>query len=82
MAKAQSKRASRIKRDPLGEKEIPAEASYGEQTARARENFKISRLRIHPLFYLSYAEIKRSAAEARISTTTALVSPRPSGMRT
>jgi aspartate ammonia-lyase len=29
MAKAQSKRAFRIERDSLGEKEIPAEALYG-----------------------------------------------------
>jgi aspartate ammonia-lyase len=68
MAKAQSKRAFRIERDSLGEKEIPAEALYGVQTARARENFKISRLRIHPLFYLAYAEIKRAAAEANMET--------------
>jgi aspartate ammonia-lyase len=68
MAKAQSKKAFRVERDPLGEKEIPSEALYGVQTARARENFKISRLRIHPLFYLAYAEIKRAAAEANLET--------------
>ena len=35
----------RIERDPLGELEVPAEAYYGVQTARAVENFPISGLR-------------------------------------
>ena len=66
MAKPKQKTAFRIERDPLGEKEIPVEALYGVQTLRALENFKISGLRIHPLFYLAYAEIKRAAAGANI----------------
>ena len=66
--KAQQKKAFRIEKDPLGEKEIPVDALYGVQTARARENFRISALRVHPGFYRAYAEIKRSAAEANIET--------------
>jgi aspartate ammonia-lyase len=66
--KAQRKKAFRIEKDPLGEKEIPADALYGVQTARALENFRISGLRIHAGFYRAYAEIKRAAAEANIQT--------------
>jgi aspartate ammonia-lyase len=35
--------ALRLERDPLGEKRVPADALYGVQTARALENFRISR---------------------------------------
>ena len=33
---------TRVERDLIGEKEIPADAYYGVQTARALENFQIS----------------------------------------
>jgi aspartate ammonia-lyase len=61
-------RATRIERDPLGEKRVPTEALYGIQTFRALENFQISGLRIHPEFVTAYAEIKKAAAEANIET--------------
>jgi aspartate ammonia-lyase len=61
-------RAFRTERDPLGEKSIPAEALYGIQTFRALENFRVSRLRIHPGFVTAYAEIKKVAAEANMQT--------------
>lgn len=61
-----SKKSVRVERDPLGEKEIPADALYGVQTARALENFQISGLRIHPGFIRAYAEIKKAAALANI----------------
>ena len=32
----------RIESDSLGEKEVPANAYYGVQSLRAKENFKIS----------------------------------------
>ena len=35
----------RTERDPLGELNVPADAYYGVQTARAVENFPISGLR-------------------------------------
>src|SRR5215203_4727107 len=60
--------ATRIERDPLGEKGVPADALYGIQTFRALENFQISALRIHPEFIRAYAEIKKAAAEANIET--------------
>lgn len=64
--KAGQKKAFRIEKDPLGEKEVPVEALYGIQTLRALENFRISSLRINPQFYRAYAEIKRAAAEANM----------------
>jgi aspartate ammonia-lyase len=56
----------RIERDPLGEKRIPSEALYGVQTARARESFRISKLRIHPLLITAIAEIKKAAATVHL----------------
>ena len=35
----------RLEKDPLGEKQVPADALYGIQTLRAVENFPISGLR-------------------------------------
>jgi len=67
-SKKQKDRSFRLERDPLGEKQVPADALYGVQTARALENFRISRLRIHPEFIIAYAEIKKAAAEANMKT--------------
>jgi len=53
---------TRIERDPLGEKAVPAAALYGIQTLRAAENFPISGLRPLPAFVDSVVWIKRSAA--------------------
>jgi hypothetical protein len=39
---AKTQERVRTERDLLGEKEVPADAYYGVQTARALENFKIS----------------------------------------
>jgi aspartate ammonia-lyase len=58
----------RVEKDPLGEKQVPGEALYGVQTARALENFKISRLRVHPALITAFAEIKRAAAEINVET--------------
>ena len=55
-------KATRIERDPLGEKAVPAEALYGIQTLRASENFPISGLRPLPAFVDAVIWIKRSAA--------------------
>ena len=54
--------ATRIERDPLGEKAVPADALYGIQTLRAAENFPISGLRPLPAFVDAVVWIKRSAA--------------------
>src|ERR687896_1616261 len=53
---------TRIERDPLGEKAVPASALYGIQTLRAAENFPISGLRPLPAFVLATVWIKRAAA--------------------
>ncbi len=53
---------TRIEKDPLGEKPVPAEALYGIQTLRAAENFPISGLRPLPAFVDAVVWIKRSAA--------------------
>jgi aspartate ammonia-lyase len=53
---------TRIERDPLGEKAVPASALYGIQTLRAVENFPISGLRPLPAFVDAVVWVKRSAA--------------------
>jgi aspartate ammonia-lyase len=54
--------ATRVERDPLGEKAVPAAALYGIQTLRAAENFPISGLGPLPAFVDAVVWIKRSAA--------------------
>ena len=54
----------RTERDPLGEFEVPADAYYGIQTARAVENFRISDLRAPADLIVATVLIKRAAAEA------------------
>ena len=59
---------SRIERDPLGEKSVPASALYGIQTLRASENFPISGLRPLPAFVDAVIWIKRAAAQVHKQT--------------
>jgi fumarate hydratase class II len=54
--------ASRVERDSMGEMQVPADAMYGAQTARAIENFPISNLRFPKEFIWSLALIKKHAA--------------------
>jgi aspartate ammonia-lyase len=54
--------STRIEKDPLGEKPVPADALYGIQTLRAVENFPISGLKPLPAFVDAVIWIKRSAA--------------------
>jgi aspartate ammonia-lyase len=58
--------ATRVEKDSIGPKEIPAQVYYGVQTARAVENYPISGMRAHPTLIRSIAMIKRAAAEANI----------------
>jgi aspartate ammonia-lyase len=60
--RSKPKAATRVERDPLGEKSVPADALYGIQTLRAAENFPISGLRPLPAFVDAVIWIKRSAA--------------------
>ncbi len=52
----------RTEKDPLGEKQVAAEALYGIQTLRAVENFPISGLRPLPAFVDAVIWIKKAAA--------------------
>ena len=56
----------RIEKDLLGEKEIPGNAYYGVQTARALENFQLSGVPIkhYPGFIEAWALVKLAAARA------------------
>jgi aspartate ammonia-lyase len=53
---------TRIEKDPLGEKPVPADALYGIQTLRAADNFPISGLRALPAFVDAVVWIKKAAA--------------------
>jgi len=53
----------RTERDSMGEMQVPADAMYGAQTARALENFPVSDLRFSRVFIKALGYIKRSAAE-------------------
>jgi aspartate ammonia-lyase len=55
-------RATRTERDPLGPLEVPADALYGVQTMRARQNFPISGLKPLWPFVQAQVWIKRAAA--------------------
>lgn len=54
----------RIERDSLGELEVPADALYGIQTARAIRNFPISGRAPDTDFVIAHVRIKRAAAIA------------------
>ena len=60
--------STRIEKDSLGEMEVPAEAYYGAQTARAIRNFPITGLKPHPAFVWSVVIIKKCAARANMAT--------------
>ena len=62
----QTTAATRIERDLLGEKQVPAQAYYGVQTARALENFQISSvgMNFYPEFVDAFAIVKLAAARA------------------
>ena len=53
----------RIERDTMGEMRVPRDALYGAQTARAVENFPISRMRLQRPFLRALGLIKAAAAQ-------------------
>ena len=61
---AAGERPVRIERDTMGEMEVPAEALYGAQTARAVANFTISGWRMPERFISALARIKEAYARA------------------
>src|SRR5579872_3971967 len=52
----------RVEADSMGEMKVPADAYYGAQTARAVENFPISKLRFSRQFIRALGLIKKHAA--------------------
>ena len=59
---------TRIEKDSMGEMEVPSEAYYGAQTARAVHNFPISGLKPHQALVWATVVIKKCAAKANMST--------------
>jgi fumarate hydratase class II len=64
----------REEKDSMGTVQVPLNSFYGAQTQRAGENFKISDLRFHPVFYRALAMIKKHAA--RVNGSLGLLEPR------
>src|SRR3954464_14673615 len=56
----------RTERDPLGDLDVPADAYYGVQTARAVENFPISGLHAPADLITATILIKKAAAEVNM----------------
>jgi aspartate ammonia-lyase len=59
---------TRTERDPLGELEVPADAYYGIQTARAIANFPISGRRPDIELVRAAVQVKKAAARANRAT--------------
>ena len=51
----------RIEKDSLGEKEVPANAYYGIQSLRAKENFNITKTTMHKELIKALAQVKKAA---------------------
>ncbi|MGO2112856.1 MAG: aspartate ammonia-lyase [Pseudoclavibacter sp.] len=58
----------RIERDSIGEMQIPANAYWGIHTARAVQNFAISRraINVYPDLLIAYAQVKQAAVRANL----------------
>src|SRR5215510_12732506 len=55
---------TRLEKDSIGPKEIPAHVYYGVQTARAVENYPIAAVRSHPTLVKAFGMVKKAAAMA------------------
>jgi len=60
--------AMRVEKDTMGPVEVPADAYYGAQTARALANFPISGLLPNPALVWATIVIKKGAARANMAT--------------
>ena len=58
--------ATRVEKDSLGPREVPADAYYGIQTLRARENFPVSGLTEPRAFIRAYAWLKWACVRANV----------------
>jgi aspartate ammonia-lyase len=57
----------RREHDSLGWVEVPAQAYYGAQTARAVQNYPISGFRAHPALIQAYGLLKLACAQANLA---------------
>ena len=59
---------TRIERDLLGAKEVPATCYYGIHTVRALENFQISNQKVgnQPHFIRALAQVKKASAQTNL----------------
>jgi aspartate ammonia-lyase len=57
---------TRLEVDSLGEKNVPLDAYFGIQTARAVENFPVSGIRVPTIFVHAYVMVKKAAAQANM----------------
>jgi aspartate ammonia-lyase len=58
----------RMEKDPLGYLEVPQDAYYGVQVARAIHNFPISGMRPNPALVRAIVQVKKAAARANMAT--------------
>src|SRR5215472_11646405 len=58
----------RMEHDSLGDIAVPAEALWGAQTQRARENYPISGMHAHPAMIRATVLVKKAAALANMET--------------
>src|SRR5260370_12912856 len=68
MTQDDSRAATRIEHDSLGDVAVPAEALYGAQTQRAVENYPISGMHAHPAMIRATVLVKKAAALANQET--------------
>ena len=57
----------RTEKDSMGEFQVPIDAKYGASTARAVENFPISKLRFSRSFIKALGEIKKACAKVNLN---------------
>src|SRR5260370_38326980 len=69
---------TRKEKDPMGEREVPADAYYGIQTVRAIENFPISGLKPFAAFVKATALVKLAAA--RVNAPAGSLKPKIAGV--
>lgn len=61
---SENEKVIRLETDSIGTKEVPAEAYYGVQSLRAKENFNITGIPMHPEMVKSLALLKKACAIA------------------
>lgn len=60
---------TRVEEDLLGQREVPANAYYGIQSVRAKENFNITGLTLDEELIIAIAQVKKAAALANMEVS-------------